>query len=91
MQTASTDWIAAAAKLTMAENDALAADSALVEKEGIFKSASADVTRLNAKLIADIGKAIDDAATDPDCTVGSIKLDLSSWSITTELALRQPG
>jgi hypothetical protein len=88
LQAASTDWIAAAAKLTSAENDALAADTALTEKEAIYDSASADVHRLKAKLIAEISKAVDDSATDPDCTVRSVNLDPWTWSLVIQLQPR---
>jgi hypothetical protein len=85
LKTTSADWIAVAAKLTTMENAALAADVALTQKESILKSASSDVDRLNAKLVAEIAQSIDDSATNPDCTVHSVKLDLTTWSIITEL------
>jgi hypothetical protein len=85
LKAASTDWIAAAAKLTTMEDDALAADPALTEKEAVFNSAASDVERLKAKLIAEITQSINESATDPDCAVRSVKLDVTTWSIVTEL------
>jgi len=83
---ASQDWIAAAAKLTAMENDAIASDSAVREKQKILAATSADAQRLRQKLNDLVTAAIVQCVAGEDYTIKTVTVDTATWTINSEMA-----
>jgi len=86
---ASQDWIAAAAKLTAMENDAIAADSTVREKQKILAATSADAQRLRQKLDELVTGAIVQCVVGEDYTIKAVTLDTATWTINSEMATKK--
>jgi hypothetical protein len=83
---ASQDWIAAAAKLTAMENDAIAADATVTQKQKILAATSADAQRLRQKLNDLVTGAIVQCVEGEDYTIKAVTLDTATWTINSEMA-----
>ena len=89
LSSASQDWIAAAAKLTAMENDAIAADSTVTAKQKIVAATSADSQRLRQKLGDLVTAAIVQCVEGEDYTIKAVTLDTATWTINSEMASRK--
>jgi hypothetical protein len=83
---ASQEWIAAAAKLTAMENDAIAADSTVSQKRKILAATSADAQRLRQKLDDLVTGSIVQCVVGEDYTIRAVTLDTATWTINSEMA-----
>ncbi|MGD0767673.1 MAG: hypothetical protein ABSB42_05685 [Tepidisphaeraceae bacterium] len=86
---ASQEWIAAAAKLTAMENEAIAADSTVAEKQKIAAATSADAQRMSRKLNDLVAGAIVQCVEGEDYTIKAVTLDTATWTINSEMASRK--
>ncbi len=86
LDSASKDWIAAAAKLTQIENDWTANDSQVAEKQRIVAGTSADQQRVEDQLCGEIRKAVLRCAGGDGCAVQAVRLDAARNIVTVELA-----
>jgi len=89
LSSASQDWIAAAAKLTAMENDAIAADSTVTAKQKIVAATSADSQRLRQKLGDLVTAAIVQCVEGEDYTIRAVTLDTATSTINSEMASKQ--
>ncbi len=85
LDSASKEWIAAAAKLTQVENDWMASDSAVAEKQRIVAGTSADQQRVEDQLCGEIRKAVLRCADGDGCAVQAVRLDSAREIVTVEL------
>jgi hypothetical protein len=86
LSSASQEWIAAAAKLTAMENDTIAADSTVTEKQKILAATSADAERLRRKLDDLVTGAIVQCVGDEDYAIKAVTLETATWTINSEMA-----